>query len=172
MEPIAISLDIFQGEKNCFLGVVLPTLFIMSDKIEKISHLKHCQHLKDTILNNFKIRFSYIIDLEKESSKIFIISAISHPKFKLSWIPNEYIDVCRRLFLEKCKYHGLQNENDECQSDISNSSHTTNNDFFSNYFEQISSSSIVDENEKNVGLVQGLLYLDSKNRSLNSLHKY
>ncbi|CAI6357243.1 unnamed protein product [Macrosiphum euphorbiae] len=86
MEPIAISLDIFQGEKNCFLGVVLPTLFIMSDKI---SHLKHCQHLKDTILNNFKIRFSYIIDLEKESSKTFIISAISHPKFKLSWIPNE-----------------------------------------------------------------------------------
>jgi len=77
MEPNAISLDIFQREKNCFLGVVLPTLLIMSDKIEKISHLKHCQYLKETILNNFKIRFSYIIDLEKESSKIFIISAIS-----------------------------------------------------------------------------------------------
>jgi len=170
MEPIAISLDILQGEKNCFLGVILPTLLIMSDKIEKISHLKHCQYLKETILNILKIRFSYIIDLEKESSKIFIISAISHPKFKLSWIPNEYIDVCKHLFLEECKYHGLQNENDECVSDTSNLSHTTNNDFFSNYFEQ--NSLTVDENERNIGLVQGLLYLDSKNRSLNSLHKY
>lgn len=42
--------------------------------------------------------------------------------------------------------------------------------FFFNYFEQ--NSLPVDENEKNIGLVQGLLYLDSKNRSLNSLHKY
>lgn len=88
----------------------------------------------------------------------------------MPWIPNEYIDVCKSLFLEDCKYHGLQNKNYECVSDTSNSSHTTNNDYLCNYFEQ--NSLPVNENERNIGLVQGLLHLDSKNRSLNSLHKY
>lgn len=160
MGPIALSLDIFQSEKNCFLGFVLPTLYIMHEKIKNISHLKHCTILKQTILESYTQRFSYIIDLEKESFKIFLISAISHPKFKLCWIPNEYTSMCKTLFLDECKTFGLHNEFDG-ESDVSNSSHTTDNDFFDNYLSQHYSP--INENEKNKGLVQGLLYLDSKN---------
>lgn len=33
------------------------------------------------------------------------ISAISHPKFKLSWVPEEHVVVCKQLFLDECQFY-------------------------------------------------------------------
>lgn len=37
-------------------------------------------------------------------SRCFILASISHPKFKLSWIPPRYMDICKKQFLDECYY--------------------------------------------------------------------
>lgn len=39
MSPLATSIDILQGEKMCFLGLVTPTLIILKQKLLSFTHL-------------------------------------------------------------------------------------------------------------------------------------
>lgn len=39
MSPLAISLDILQGEKICFLDLVAPTIITLKQKLLNFTHL-------------------------------------------------------------------------------------------------------------------------------------
>lgn len=79
MDLLAKSIDLLQGEENCFLGYVLPTLF----------------QIKQTGISE---RFDNILDLRNNSSKQYIFTTVSLPKFKLRWLDEE-IEVVKSLFL-------------------------------------------------------------------------
>jgi len=57
--------------------------------------------LSFTIIKATETRFSYLFDLSIPESIILIISSISHPKFKLSWVPIRLMNVCKTLFLNE-----------------------------------------------------------------------
>lgn len=48
-------------------------------------------------------RFKHIYDINCSDSKLYIISVISFflPRFKLNWVPECHMDVCKELFLKK-----------------------------------------------------------------------
>ncbi|KZR97077.1 Uncharacterized protein APZ42_008252, partial [Daphnia magna] len=49
MTPIAIYLDVLQGETNCFLGLVLPSLMMLRSKLTELV-LDITEELRDGIL--------------------------------------------------------------------------------------------------------------------------
>lgn len=102
MGPLAISLDKLQGERSCHLGFVAPTILALRLLLIQMNNLVHCRPLCFNIISSLEKRFDYILDLKKVKSKSFILSAISHPKFKLSWVPDRYKSYCKQIFFDEC----------------------------------------------------------------------
>lgn len=118
MEPLATSLDLMQGEKSCFLYYVIPTIITLRIKLIQSTHLIYCKPLVFSIIKSLEERFKYIFDLTRTKIKLFILSAISHPKFKLSWVPVRYLTMCKQLFITECNLeYSIENRTDENGSD-------------------------------------------------------
>jgi len=66
------------------------------------SHLTHCRPLSLLVIKSLEKRFDYIYKLETPPSKTFILASISHPNFKLNWVPVRYQKLCKQLFLSEC----------------------------------------------------------------------
>ncbi|XP_071582066.1 uncharacterized protein [Temnothorax nylanderi] len=75
MCPLATSLDILQGEKMCFLGMIAPTIIILKQKLSNFTHLSYCKPLVDGMIVALEKRFKHIYDFDSPDSKIYIISA-------------------------------------------------------------------------------------------------
>lgn len=93
---------LFQGEKYCFLGCVAPTITVLRRKLVQMIHLIYCNPLKLALIKALEERFYYVFDLDCEKSKWFVLSAMSHPKFKMSWIPERYHETVKNLFIAEC----------------------------------------------------------------------
>lgn len=87
----------------------------------------YCKPLTFSILTNLEKRFDYIFDLELPKSKPFILSAISLPKFKLSWVPNRFVAMCKQLFITECN---LLNFNENNSDDDSDNDQNSDHEFF------------------------------------------
>lgn len=48
-ESVAYARDIFQGEEYMYRGLYSPTIMKLTEKIESINDLKHCQILQKAI---------------------------------------------------------------------------------------------------------------------------
>ena len=80
MAPVAAALDILQGEQQCALGYVLPTISTSKKKLN-CADIKCTASLRDSLLQGIQKRFrAYFADKE------FLVAAVTHPRFKLSWI--------------------------------------------------------------------------------------
>ncbi len=107
MSPIATALDLLQSEQftECsFMGAVLHTLLTVKEKLVDMSQsttasfgLAH--HLARGLLGGLERRFSSELNLES-SADAYIVASISHPFFKLRWLPPDSIERCRALFLQ------------------------------------------------------------------------
>ncbi|KAL5237284.1 hypothetical protein ACI65C_004694 [Semiaphis heraclei] len=87
MEPLAIVLDLLQGEKNMFFGFLIPSITELIYKYEQIlnkNQLKICSPLVAVIINSIEKRFEKIL-----SDQLLTTAAISHPYFKTVWIKNQ-----------------------------------------------------------------------------------
>lgn len=82
MEPVAISLDILQGEHNCYLRCV-PVLVKLRRNLSKLSCLLSGE-FRDYFVKRIDERFS---DCFKEDNYVFVASL--HPIFKFLWIVDE-----------------------------------------------------------------------------------
>lgn len=113
-------------------------------------------------------RFPFIFDLEHVKSKAYILSSISHPKFKLNCIPVRFMSVCKKIFLSECN---LSINNFDSNSE---GMETVNNDDDDDFY------NILNENNcepstsasTNIANVQALSYLDAKEKELNILNSY
>lgn len=99
MEPLATSLNKLQDEKSCYLGYVAPTIISLRLKLIQFTHLIYCKPLSFLIINSLENRFHYLFDLECSKSKVFILSSITHPKFKISWVLARFLNQCKKLFV-------------------------------------------------------------------------
>jgi hypothetical protein len=101
MQPIAISLDKLQGEKEAFYGHIMPTLHMLMQKVKAMQNkiLVHCQPLVTALLDGMQSRFDKELTFSGSVSNK-IVAAISHPYFKMRWIPDDKKDSCRELFIQ------------------------------------------------------------------------
>lgn len=63
MKPLVEALNTLQGEEHVSLGYVLPTIIVLKNKVENLSHLSACKNLIENILQRINERFPFI-DLE------------------------------------------------------------------------------------------------------------
>lgn len=85
MSPVAQSINILQGEVEVQMGWLLPTISLLSSKLEKIKiALKHCKPLVEAIQVGIENRFGEMLrDPE------LVAAAILIPKFKTAWIKDD-----------------------------------------------------------------------------------
>jgi len=97
MGPVARALDILQGEKNMFIGFLLPTISIVQRHLTRAkSTMEICQPLVDTLLESLKRRFASQFEDEH-----MIVAAVYVPKFKLDWMESqEEKNKARELLLK------------------------------------------------------------------------
>ena len=87
MKPFAQALDILQSELNCFMGFLLPTLYQLIHKLEKVQlGLKYCSSMAKALIDGIKKRFHSMLNDEE-----LIGAAILLPQFKTDWTFNKAV---------------------------------------------------------------------------------
>lgn len=92
MQPLAMSLDHLQGEKNMHYGNLLPTLFSLLKHYEEME-TQRCFDIVTAAVPKIieflksKRRFEAEFNFE-ESANLSVLASVSHPAFKLRWILN------------------------------------------------------------------------------------
>ncbi|KAL5245981.1 hypothetical protein ACI65C_013389 [Semiaphis heraclei] len=176
MQPLAVALDKLQGEKRSFLGYVAPTIIVLRRLLIQSTHLIYCKPLSLCLIVSLEKRFDYLFNLSSPKSKDFILAAMSHPKFKCSWIPVRFVDLCKQLFINECK---LMNSNSDFTEYVS-SSDNSDTEFYSSVCSQ--DNSLIDDSSNpelavrnsNLTSVQALSFLNSKKKKkeLNILDSF
>jgi len=178
LKPLSNSLDKLQGEKNSYLGYVAPTLIVLRKLLIQSSNVKYCKPLASALISSLEKRFNYIYDLSNAKSKDFILASISHPKFKMSWVPVRYISLCKELFLNEC--NTFKDENSVSESASDNADSDSSDEFYSNLSgnltisfhlsAQDSDSAEIDTSVSNTAGVEALTNLNSKKKEVTSLN--
>ena len=172
MEPLTSSLYKLQGEKYCYLGYVAPTLIVLRKLLIQSRNVKYCKPLASALIISLEKRFNYIYDLSNAKSKNYIIASISHPKFKIKWVPTRYISLCKALFLNEC--NTFKDQNSVPRSSSNNEDSDASDDFYNNLSGQTKSyhSSALDSDSaetdallSNTASVEALTYLNSKKKN-------
>lgn len=87
MKPVAMALNILQGESSVHMGLLLPTLYQLRDKLKRLeSSCKMCTPLFHALQQGIQKRFG---DIMKEPE--LIAAAILLPRFRTSWTTEENI---------------------------------------------------------------------------------
>ena len=84
MAPVAVALDQIQGEKQCYLGCLIPTLIVTKKKLIDLktnANLQFCDPLVNTLLDAIDKRFSSTFEDEE-----YLLATAFHPKFRLMWM--------------------------------------------------------------------------------------
>lgn len=128
MKPIVDGLDCIQRQ-HATLGYVLPTLYALKHKlIQAELGTTAGSTMRDCLLVAIDERFSTIMKLTPENKQL-ILASVTHPKFKLRWVPRADLDLVRNLFIDNyCAEHLLNSE-----GVVSSESSANEEDFFGNY---------------------------------------
>ncbi|XP_058629915.1 uncharacterized protein LOC131539375 [Onychostoma macrolepis] len=87
MKPVAMALNLLQGESSVHMGFLLPTLYQLQDKLKKLeSTCKVCQPLLKALHGGILKRFG---EFMKEPE--LIAAAILLPKFRTAWTTDQSI---------------------------------------------------------------------------------
>ncbi|EFX71020.1 hypothetical protein DAPPUDRAFT_327600 [Daphnia pulex] len=52
MKPVSITLDCFQAEKNCYLGMVLPAIVKLKGRLNELTELHSFSEYRDLLVEN------------------------------------------------------------------------------------------------------------------------
>lgn len=105
LEPVATALDILQGEKEIFMGYLLPTLKGVRAALLDQYGLEYCQPLRNALLAGFDKRFSNLFSKAEYRMSAFLI-----PKFKLDWLEEEERPVAKDGLLDIIKSEISKNQ--------------------------------------------------------------
>ena len=89
--------DILQGENDCYLGYLLPTLLIVKKSMRAFINgsLVHAQSLASAVILGLQQRFCILFGM-CDAAKEHILASITHPYFKMHWVPDDKKDQCRQ----------------------------------------------------------------------------
>lgn len=138
--PLAKAVDVLQSDRMGFLGVLVPTISILLEKMEQMkreSQLHHCNPLVDAIISGIKKRFDYIF----QDARLLTATA-AHPMFRLTYIPSDKkAQVVSDL---KAEVHLLQTQSSgHMQTDEDNA--TDDGDEVTGYFPSLRSATELNE---------------------------
>lgn len=189
MKPLADALDLLQGEKKCFLGYVLPTLFGILVNLKKLNNLNYCNQLKTEISNGINKRFTKILNLNDDESHPYVLASMSMPNVKLKWVnfswvneieteiyeerlTAEKLELCKKIFRNELvrvsSYIHANTNNEGDTSEVMNSS----NDCGLLSFMDSSSLSKRNGSAYNQVEIEMAKYLEDDSCELPSLNKY
>ncbi len=88
-EPVAVALDMLQGEAQAYFGTLLPTIIVAKQKLEEMIStrgvLQHCKYYAKALLEGLNKRFEHL-----ESDKKCLLASAFHPRFReLLWLSEE-----------------------------------------------------------------------------------
>ena len=91
MEPLAVTLDQLQGDKDCYYGMLLPKLTQLRHKLQKMQaggSMLLCGALVTSLLSGLAKRFEKFFDLNVTETSVreAVLAAVSHPGYKLKWV--------------------------------------------------------------------------------------
>lgn len=177
MELLASALDKLQGEKRSYLGYVAPTILSLRlSLLNSTNRRVYCKPLSLSIIQNLEKRFDYLFNLSSSKSKAFILASISHPKFKMNWVPVRYKNVCRNLFVNECNtLSAVINSNPDSCSSSEENAESDDDKFYNNLLENSISENVIDHdlNESqssterrntNLAGIQSSSFLNSKKK--------
>lgn len=84
MAPVASALDHIQGEKQCYLGCLIPTIIVTKKKLVALrtsGNLRFCEPLAKALLAAMERRFAATLEDEE-----CLLATAFHPKFRLKWM--------------------------------------------------------------------------------------
>lgn len=128
MEPIATALDILQGEKKSCQGYIIPTLTSMHYHISQLEGHNVLQSFKKAALEVISKRFDRYLKISYGNPDM-ILSAVSHPSFKTSFI-EEPTDERKARDILKSECIKLLNEKQNTTDEIETETSTESNKFF------------------------------------------
>ena len=88
-EPVAVALDMLQGEAQAYFGTLLPTIIVAKQMLDAMintrGELQHCKDYAKALLEGLNKRFKHL-----ESDEKCVLAAAFHPKFRqLLWLSEE-----------------------------------------------------------------------------------
>ncbi len=88
-EPVAVALDMLQGEAQVYFGTLLPTIIVAKQMLEAMIStrgvLQHCKDYAKALLEGLNKRFMHL-----ESDEKCILASAFHPRFReLLWLSEE-----------------------------------------------------------------------------------
>lgn len=77
MKPVARALDILQGDKQVYMGYLLPTLTMLKRMLEyqAMKGLRICSPLVSALLDGIHKRYVHIMSLRLSSARIAVTAA-------------------------------------------------------------------------------------------------
>ena len=153
----------------CNLGFVCQLLLRYKQKLtdlEQSTSLAHCSPLASALLQGLVMRFGVLLNLESSANE-YIAAAISHPFFKLQWVPADFVDRCRVLFI---RTH-VSTETTSAITVIANSATNPEDDFFTFAASGPGHQSTQQSRSDNL-LLEYSQYLEDPATKLRMLHKY
>lgn len=114
MEPVAISLDKLQGQRNCGQGYILPTLFSMRHRIFNLCGINIMADFIEAMKRSINDRFKNIFQIN-DANRDLVVAALCIPRFKANFIADEslYILVRNMLLIECVKLSTSECSNED-----------------------------------------------------------
>ena len=112
MQPVAKSLDTLQAEKQCFMGILLPTIASLRTRLEQLKMtLKYTVPLADALLAGLQRRFGAL-----EHRLDLLQASVSHPQFKLRWMNSDSAKMNgKAVFLQAMQAVSSSRRNQSCE---------------------------------------------------------
>lgn len=122
-KSIAEGLDILQGDKHACLGFVLPTLFSIIRRLSgSMLNTAHGEKMRDVLIKSMDKRFKPTMEVEEQNKDLYL-AAVTHPLFKLEWLPSDKSVIIKQWFVH------IVNQ----KADSSLIQESDSNDFFYRY---------------------------------------
>src|SRR5215469_16881743 len=85
MRPVVFAMKVLEGENNCYIGQLMPTIMGLQHKLELAgNHDASMMPLTTALLTGITKRFQASLE-----SKEYRLATILHPRFKLAFLPDE-----------------------------------------------------------------------------------
>lgn len=119
LKPIARGITCLEGQR--LFAYYSITLFNIRSELSRLSvdgNLKYAKPLLNAVTSGFEKRFKDVMDLNNVSSVPLYLSMLSHPGFKINFIPEmkkhstaiEYLTKCKGMMLKAIESIDLEEE--------------------------------------------------------------
>ncbi|KAK5866555.1 hypothetical protein PBY51_020738 [Eleginops maclovinus] len=99
LKPLAYSINLLQGEKNCYFGYIVPTILSLKAKLaEKLTQVQFSTHILSAVIKAIDTRFGQVL-----ASHEARMATSTIPKFRLWWLADEEREAMKRAMVQETR---------------------------------------------------------------------